>query len=333
VALTVGLLNTLTPAARQAARAEIAIPPVHRAPVVLGFQAGTLHAALTIYPGQAGRNAVEVALAGRDGRPVAEVERARVWAVPAPDGRPGRELPQVPAPPADAAPAAELAEGRYRARLDLRREGRWYLYIHVRRSGGAVEAGGIALEIPVPDARLVLLRAEQAMQRLDSAVMTETLSAGRAVIRTRYAFVAPDRMHYRIEGGPETIAIGGTRYDRRPGEPWRRSAWPGAEPFRWPSYEWLLEAEDVVLLGADTAGGKPAWVLACRDPRYGAHYRLWVGVEDGRVWRLRMVAPAHFMTWEFEAFDVPLSIEPPVPEGGAGPRPGRAAGPAASGEG
>lgn len=167
--------------------------------------------------------------------------------------------------------------------------------------------------IPIPGARAVLDRADSVMNGLDSLVLMEELTDGVNTVSTRYAFVAPDRMHYRVSNGSELIVLGTVVYRRLTADgPWTREDWPLGEGFRWPRFAWAATAEEVEVVGAEAVRGNETWVVTFRDAESDARFRLWVGVDDGRVHRLRMIATAHYMTWELLAFNAPVRIEPPT---------------------
>ena len=195
----------------------------------------------------------------------------------------------------------------------------------VVRGGEAVdvtvaEPGGGAASFRVPkvsapsgDELLALM--SRRMAALSSFRLDESLSSGRARIRTRYVFRAPDSFSSRSlgdEGGSEVIWIGGARYMRElPDGQWRVET---ATPPRVPTYVWesFQPFVDARLIGRERVDGVPTQIVAFfgGDAQLPAWFRLWIDVE-GIVHRSEMRAQGHFMDHRYFAFDRDLEIRPP----------------------
>ncbi len=171
-------------------------------------------------------------------------------------------------------------------------------------------------DLPSADGSVLVERASQRMQELRTYRIDETLGPAAQPLRTLYAFQAPDRLRFQLSTGPETVIVGGRRFSRdRPSQAWRGEP---ALPVQVPSLAW----EPASVLGAhviDSAqlAGHTTQVVAFFQMVTGSPvwFRLWVD-EEGLVWRAQMRAQGHFMDDNYRDFDVPLTIEPPLPGGG-----------------
>lgn len=158
-------------------------------------------------------------------------------------------------------------------------------------------------------------RALQSMERLRSARLEESLSGSQdgQAIRSDYAFSAPDAMRFQISTGGDVMFIADRSFNRPdPSAPWQVS--PAASPFRWPQYFrsfWASPAAVRILGEADVDGARSR-IIGFVRPDLSAWFRLWVGVDDGRVRRMEMRTEGHLMDQSYRDFDQPIEIRPPL---------------------
>lgn len=163
-------------------------------------------------------------------------------------------------------------------------------------------------------ARRLLVRAQRTMRGLRSMRQDETITSGPGtLVATRYRLVAPDRFAYRTDGGTEVITIARRQWSRTDRSSFERQRFGGGGPgfrtrswFRWTSY-----ARSTALLDPERVGGRRLLRLALMDEATPVWYRLSIDPATMRVMRVRMIAQAHFMTQRLQAFNRPLTIEPP----------------------
>jgi hypothetical protein len=201
-------------------------------------------------------------------------------------------------------PAAPCGPGCYQASVRLQGQ---TTRATVTVDGEAV-AFGLPRRWPPLGASALLARAERAWRGLRTLAWHERLGSDRThVVHTSYLAVAPDRLRYQVAGGQAAILIGGRRWDRAPGEPWRRSQ---QLPVRQPVPYWQAVA-DAHLLGSARLGGRPTWRVSFFDPRTPAWFT--VSIEKGtfRTLGLRMTANAHFMQASYGSFNRPVRLNPP----------------------
>jgi copper transport protein len=167
-----------------------------------------------------------------------------------------------------------------------------------------VKIGGRVLDFDVPlrlrSGAAMLRRATRAIATAHTLEYSERLaSSPEDVQESSVRIVAPDRLAYRIRGGPEGIVIGSRRWDRARGGTWVPTA---QTPLRLPVPSW-------------SGASRNAYVVAPRtitffDPRLPAWFRLRVDAR-GRPVEMRMTAAAHFMVDRYSGFDRPVDISPP----------------------
>jgi len=163
---------------------------------------------------------------------------------------------------------------------------------------------------PAPPARALVARADRAFRSLRTLVIHEHLaSSARNAIDTTYRVQAPNRLAYRIAGGPQAVIIGGTRWDRLPGGKWERSE---QEPLTQPEPFWGADpVRNARLLGTGRLGGRSVWLASFYDPKLPAWFELSIDQRTSRLLALRMTAQAHFMRHRYGGFDRPFEIVPP----------------------
>jgi len=150
-----------------------------------------------------------------------------------------------------------------------------------------------------PDARALLRHVTKRYRGAKTIVFDEDLaSSATNEQRTRFTVVAPNRLAYAVHGGPSAIVIGARRWDRdRAGAPWLLSQ---QTPLDVTQPYWQTPA-NVHLVAPG--------VLTFFDRRLPAWFRVSLA---GRLpARMRMTAPAHFMTDRYVEFGGPVTISPP----------------------
>jgi putative copper export protein len=186
--------------------------------------------------------------------------------------------------------------------------------VDVALAGGGRRAAALTFTLParwpVPPARAIVARADRVYRSLRTLVIHERLASNaRNAVLTTYRVQAPNRLAYRIVGGPQAVIIGDKRWDRLPGGKWERSA---QEPLTQPEPFWGSDpVRNARLLGRGYVGNRPVWVASFYDPRLPAWFELWIDRRSSRLLALKMTAQAHFMRHRYTGFDAPLRIVPP----------------------
>lgn len=314
VLLSTGLLTSLGPA--RSPRQILLDPPRELALATEPFQttlslASDEQAQLEISPGRVGANSYGLRVR-KGNRPAQGSQRAYLELTPL--GLTGAASNVVRL---TAIGRAEFA-GRG---LELSTPGIWRITVLVYHADGRITSGqtflqvtsqwGATVESGVPK---LLAEAEEAMNRLHSAAMVESLSDGAAGLAlTRYRFGAPDRERIASPDGGAMIQIGPTVYYRHAGA----TSWSverGATPYRWPSdvYGYLREGVGGVNLGERSVGDHACTVVAFYSPPAQAIYEEWIGIQDHLIYQEVMFAPAHDMVNRYDSFDRARPIQPPV---------------------
>jgi len=151
-----------------------------------------------------------------------------------------------------------------------------------------------------PDATVLLARVTRAYRASSTIVFDESLRSGAgAGEQTRFEIQAPDRLAYRIRGGPQAVVIGARRWDR----PATRGHWLESQqtPLQTTRPYWS-SATNAHLVGRRT--------LTFLDRSIPAWFRLTLDARK-RPRLLHMTAAAHFMLDRYSGFDVPLEVSPP----------------------
>ncbi|HEX4526492.1 MAG TPA: copper resistance protein CopC [Gaiellaceae bacterium] len=150
-----------------------------------------------------------------------------------------------------------------------------------------------------PDAQALLRQVTKRYRNAKTIVFDESLASSPTnEQRTRFTVVAPDRLSYKVHGGPAAIVIAARRWDRdRVGAPWvlsQQSPLDVTQPY-WQS------PTNVHLVAPG--------VLTFLDRRLPAWFRVTLA---GRLpARMHMTAPAHFMTDRYVEFGGPVKVSPP----------------------
>jgi copper transport protein len=169
-----------------------------------------------------------------------------------------------------------------------------------------LERSRVVFPIPrdTPPASALARRATRAFRSLRSVEFTERLASGAgAELTTRWTEQAPNRLAYRIEGGPDAIVIGARRWDRLPGKAWQESM-SQALPFPAPPWTHVSNAR----LVAQTPRTQ---TIAFLDRSMPAWFEVTVDRRSARPLETRMTATAHFMHQAYGAFDSAAPVRPP----------------------
>ena len=170
-----------------------------------------------------------------------------------------------------------------------------------------LDGSRVAFPIPLhaPPAGALARRATRAFRSLRSVAFTEQLASGAgAAITTRWTEQAPDRLAYRIAGGPEAVVIGARRWDRLPGKPWQASV---TDALRFPAPPWTQVSN--ARLVAQTQRTR---TIAFLDRSIPAWFEVTVDRRSARPLETRMTATAHFMRQVYGAFDSAPPVRRPT---------------------
>jgi len=193
-------------------------------------------------------------------------------------------------------PAAPCGPGCYRAAVAPTRK------LTVRLGDSRL---GFPIPASAPPAQALARRATRVFRTLRSVSFTERLASGAgAALTTRWTEQAPNRLAYRIAGGPEAVVIGARRWDRLPGKPWRESA---TTPLPFPAPPWnRISNARLVARTARTA------TVAFLDRSIPAWFEVTIDRGTGRPLETRMTATAHFMRHTYGEFDRAPAVRPPA---------------------
>ena len=205
--------------------------------------------------------------------------------------------------------------------------GFWEVQVVVRRAGALDRVTSFPVRTPDgppppspagtpppgdPEAHRWLARAREATARLRTWREVEQISDGQGGgVASVFEAQPPDRLRYRTTGGVEGVIIGRRRFIRRaPDAPWEVDVLPRAITVEGPAL-YMREATRARMGRTAQCPGEPCRLVLWEGA--GAAFAAAVGEATGRVHRLYMVAPSHFMTQRVLAFDPPVEISPPAP--------------------
>ena len=286
----------------------------------LGDAPGAVH--LVLRPTSPGPTVVAARLTSGDGAP--------------PDGRAPLALRLAfapldhPAAPATLEPAVDPATGLAVGTVDLPGEG-WWQVTATATSGDAAAAATFDLVLPDPNlagrgpAPAGDPRAEEVFRRglatfggLRSVAFDQRLNSGSGSLFASETVVTEQPPAYRESApGTELVIVDGTQWARRGSDPWQQSpAGPLPVPSSWAAaYD---RAAGFRLGPVETVDGEPCQVVTFSQPSpsgqawAAAWYAWWVGTETGFVRRETMVAPRHYMRYDYRDFNASVTIAPPA---------------------
>jgi copper transport protein len=287
--------------------AKVTMPAQGESGIVLAGLTDDLRIRLAVEPARVGWNTYEVTV-DRGGSPV------RL------DGRVQLRFMKLDE---DAAPTvvvlASSAGDAYRGEgPHLGLPGWWRVDVVLRQSGQLDQIVEFPLlldgapDVPgTPEAAGILAGALQRARAVSSWREIDQITDGRGnVVRTRFAFAAPDRLQYQTSSGTEAIVIGATRY-MRDGGPWRSDTLSGPLTLDGPHAEYLRDPQRPALGRVDRCGGEPCRVVFWEVSGGAARFAGWIGERSRLIYRLLMIAPQHYMTATTFDVDAPVTIVPP----------------------
>jgi copper transport protein len=162
--------------------------------------------------------------------------------------------------------------------------------------------------LPAPDAQAVVTRVQQVMHALRTYRLDETLRPAKVPLQVTYAFQAPDRLEYQVQGGGDTVIVGQQQFSRDgPDAAWHVLSMPAV---RVPDFIW--DGATVEAAHALTAAAGALQVVSFYESLDGVPVWFELSVDgQGLVENAAMRAQAHFMTHHYYDFDTPLTISPP----------------------
>jgi len=163
---------------------------------------------------------------------------------------------------------------------------------------------------PPKDGTALVDRAEAVWTSLRSLSFDESLSSGTGVtVYSAWQVQAPDRLAYQVKGGWQAVIVGPRRWDKAPGAASKWVESPQSQLTQ-PIPGWV-SVKDAHVIGPTTYRGKPATLVTFYDPGTPGWFALTIDDATARTMRVEMIATAHFMQDDFDAFDATAPIEPP----------------------
>jgi len=254
-----------------------------------------------VFSREAGPNALALAVAPRGGKVLVQAS------VVGPDGAGVPDATTHFVVAGSQATGSPCGAGCYRASLPTRGRPRAVEFV----AEGPVSARWhvvLPSSWPAADATSMLSDARRAWRALRSLSFTERLASDEShVVTSTWRVQAPDRLVYQIAHGDAAVIIGKRRWDRSPGDRWRRSS---QFPLTQPTPPWAA-ATNARVLDTTTLRGRPAWRISFFDPKTPGWFTVVVDRETLRTLDLRMVATAHFMHDVYGSFDAAPEIRAP----------------------
>jgi hypothetical protein len=157
---------------------------------------------------------------------------------------------------------------------------------------------------PPADAASIVAEATRTYKNLHSLVIHDRLASDEThAVVTRWKVVAPDKLAYKIVGGPSAVVVGDTRWDKVPGGSWQKSP---QTPIHQPTPFWSSWIDARVL-----SHTKDKWRVSFYAPTTPGWFELLIQKRTMRPLDMQMAATAHFMHQAFSSFNEPLRITPP----------------------
>jgi hypothetical protein len=260
---------------------------------------------LSVSPGQPGPNQFEVLAADQSGRPP-EDTRVLVRLL-----KLDEDVTPVTATLAAAGP------DRYAARVTLP-VGWWDVEVVLRRRGVIDAATSFPLRLgqgaPAatdPAARRLLERAQQAMGALRAWREQEQITDGLgSVIVTDIEVARPDRLRIRASGGAEVVFIGEMRYLREGVASWREERL--ARPIMAEGVLQYARGAGSIVAGREApCDGETCRVVLWEGADRASAFAAWIDGSTGRIRRIHMIAPQHYMSGRVGDFNGAIRIDAP----------------------
>ncbi|MGH2396432.1 MAG: copper resistance CopC/CopD family protein [bacterium] len=195
--------------------------------------------------------------------------------------------------------------------------GMWQIEVHVRSQDSRASVRFPFMVGPLPreqdrSAIRLLDRARSSLAESLTWRTTEQITDGSGnVVTTVFEGAPPDRLWYRTSSGVESIIIGSRRYLRQAGSAWQRDVLPAPLVISGPFASYVGPVAAAVLGRKQECGSETCQVVLWETVEPQASFAGWIGLRTGRIHRLLMVAPAHFMTAELRGVNIPIKINPP----------------------
>jgi len=201
--------------------------------------------------------------------------------------------------------------GMFSGRLELPAAGAYSLRVTlVGASGQEREAEYTRWPVPAPGALELVRKADEAMSRLSTVRVLETLSDGENTVERIWWYQAPDRVRAEtVDGSSKLVIVGTLRWTTADGVTWERDEL--FEPLAVPGFAYAENATEVTILGREDVTGREAFVVSFRYKDGSYRFVAWIDAADYKLLRLTMDGPHHFMVWEFSDFNAPFDISPP----------------------
>jgi len=158
---------------------------------------------------------------------------------------------------------------------------------------------------PPPDASRLMARAGRVWRSLRSLAYVDRLASDLLhSVTSEWRVAAPDRLTYRIAGGPSAVIVAGSRWDKQPGGGWVKT--PQSPPLNQPIPFWVAVSD------AHVVGATPnTWIVSFFDPQTPAWFLVTLERRTLHTLELRMVTTAHFMHDTYGSFNRAAAIRPP----------------------
>jgi hypothetical protein len=186
------------------------------------------------------------------------------------------------------------------------------VWVDVLNSTGG-RASFVIPPLPAPPGDDLLARLDAAMNALTAYRLSEVLNSGTVTVHAVYASEVPNRTTWTINNTGTTIWIGTAQYTRdAPGQPWRRQTSPvdTVPSFVWDYFKPLTNA---YVIGQEMLDGVPTTMVASfgNSQSTPIWFMFWIDAA-GRVRKVAMDAPGHFMTDTYTSYDMPVHIVAPT---------------------
>ena len=263
--------------------------------LTLGGSAGQSLVALTLRPGEPGRNDILVYLLPLEGEAAAS-------GIPAQLSTGGRSLGLQECGPTCRSTQVDLQGGET-------------LEVNVPSPKGGTAVFQLP-ELPAPDASDLLQQMQDRMHRIQRLRVEEVLGPADPPIQAAFTFQAPDRMRSEVGPGSETVWAGETRYTRdSPAGAWKVER--VGTSLKVPAFVWDAPGNPEFvaprLVGRAAVDGVDTKVVSffMQAGQIPIWFRVFVDA-DGVARRAEMRAQGHFMDDHYHDFDGPFTVEPPT---------------------
>jgi copper transport protein len=201
---------------------------------------------------------------------------------------------------------------------ELALPGWWEVDVILRRAGQPDDVVTFPLRLgtasgrpPEPTAVALLERARRTAGSFRSWRQNEQITDGKGGgVLAVFDLQPPDRMRYRTSSGQEAIIVGTRRFVRSDSGPWGADTLP--DPLKLDGLDQYLRDPEGARMGrTDSCDNEPCQIVLWQAPGGSAAFAGLIGTRSGWVYRLLMVAPAHFMTLRVYDINAPIHITPP----------------------